>query len=401
MLIRSTRGTTLIITLLVTSVLYLLGIALLLVSFTELTLSDLEVRSMQAFYLAESALAEGLARLRTNPDYRTDLNDTFPIGTNPGLYSVMFYDGTNDGNGHYRMDLSPSLYQIILKTQGIVPGPKTSTHTEIEAEVVLKPFAILSEDALEIEDGGIIQGNIHSNQQVTLAPAATVNGNVTTPGSLNIQGTVTGVNSFLEPSISLPALALNRYYPTYVHQGNTYPAQKLTHVSVILPELPGNPPPFPSLELYQGAPGPGNPAGVYYLDEAITADLIQIDLTGTLVILPAVGNIKMTGAIKITSIAPFPALLSSNNVEIKMMGNLDSFGVTGNLIQGLIYTNKDIDLVGEDLSGEAVHGVLIARQIKVQGTPALQISYAPEILSHPPPGLDLIEVLSWKEKVQE
>ncbi|HWP47325.1 MAG TPA: polymer-forming cytoskeletal protein [Candidatus Limnocylindrales bacterium] len=396
--IQSPRGSVLIITLFMVSILYLLGISLLLLSFTETTLSDLEVRSMQSLYLAESALAEGLAKLRTNPDYRTDLNDTLPIGTNVGLYSVKFYDGTNDGNGYYRPALSPFLYQIILAGKGTVPGFRTSAQTEIEAEVVLKPFVMLSEESLDIRDGSVIQGNIHANQQVTLSPASTVTGNVTTSGSLTNQGTVTGVISFLEPSIRLPVLTTQPYYPTYTYQGTTYSAQKLTSVSVPLPNPPGNPPPYPNIEFYQGTTSSGNPAGVYYVDEPITASLVQIDLTGTLILLPSAGDLNISGAVRITPVGSFPAILSSRHLQIRMMGNLSSFGVTGNLIQGLIYTDGDILLIGEDLSGRAVEGMLIAHGITTQGIPNLQINYTPSILSNPPPDLDLIEVLSWKQK---
>jgi len=393
-----TRGSALILILLVTSILYLLGIALLLISFTEGTLSDLEVRSMQSFYLAESALAEGLAKLRTNPDYRTDLNDTFSLGGNVGLYSVAFYDGTNDGNGHYLSTLSPSLYQIILEGRGVIPGPRASTRTQIEAEVALKPFAILSGGAVEVGAGGVIQGNIHANAQVTVSAGATVTGNVTTSGSLSVQGTVTGATSFLEPSMNLPVLTLKPYYPTYTYQGNSYPAQRLTHTSLALPNPPGNPPPYPSIELYQGAPSSGNPAAIYYLDEATPADPIQVDLVGTLIILPPVGSVRMYGAIKITPVTPFPAIISAHDLEITLTESLSPFGVTGNLIQGLVYTDQDLTLTGEGVSGVAVQGTLIAHRIAVQGVPNLQLAYAPGVWSNPPPDLDLIEVLSWKEE---
>jgi cytoskeletal protein CcmA (bactofilin family) len=397
MLSQNVHGSVLIITLLITSILYLLGVALLLVAFTETTLSDLEVRALQSFYLAESALAEGLAQLRTNPDYRTDLNDTRSIGSNFGMYSVAFYDGTNDGNGHYRAALSPFLYQIIIEGKGIIPGPKTSAQTEIEIEAVLKPFVMLAEDTLDVGDGSLIQGNIHANQRVILSPASTVQGNVTTHGMLNGGGVVSGTTSFLEPSIYLPTLTTMPYYPTYTYQGSTYSAQPLTPVVVPLPNLPGNPPPYPTITRYQGTANPGNPAGIYYLDQPITANLAQIDLTGTLIILPAAGDVNIQGAVRITPVAPFPAVVSSNNLNIQMMGNLNAFGVMGNRIEGLIYADRDITLVGADVSGEIIHGSLIAHTISVQGNPSLETTYAPEVLSNPPPDLDLIEVLSWKE----
>jgi type II secretory pathway component PulK len=85
----NSSGVVLLMVLILSAIMYLIASTLLLITMTEIHISDFEQRSTQAFYAAESSVTLGLSKLRENPDYRhkNDLYDT-SIGGNPGYFIV-------------------------------------------------------------------------------------------------------------------------------------------------------------------------------------------------------------------------------------------------------------------------------------------------------------------------
>jgi len=381
----NSSGTVLLMVLILSAIMYLIAGTLLLVTMTEVHLADFEQRSTQAFYAAESSVTLGLAKLRTDPDYRTDASDTTSIGANTGLLNAQFYDGTNDGNGHFRKSLAPSLYRLVIRGTGSVPGLDAAARRTVEREVVLKPFALFAQATLTLAGGCTIKGNVHGNVAVTIEIGSTVTGDVTSQSSS-------------EPPITLPGSPISLYFPKYWYNGAEYDAQPLTHDTVTLSPAGGVDPPAPAIEVYSGFPTSDNPAGVFYPDSEISGSLVALQVQGT-VIIPSPQNLSLTGAVTITPVANFPALIGATDLTLMLMGNLEIFSASleKSRIQGLIYAKGDLAITGNDAPGEMITGSILGRNIMITGNPIIQVKYDPAVMSNPPPGIDLIELGEWRE----
>jgi hypothetical protein len=396
---RFSSGVVLFMVLILTTIMYLIAGTLLIITMTEVHLADFGQRSIQAFYAAESSIALGLSRLRTNSNYRSNTSDTITIGGNTGMLTAKFYDGTDDSNGYYRSSLSPSLYHLVLQGIGTVPGSKTSAKRTVEREIVVKPFALFARNNLTLAGGSTITGNIHGNNPVTIEAGSTVTGDATSNVIITNNGTVTGTESSLEPKITLPAFPIDRYFPKYWYNGTEYDAKPLAEDTVTLTPVGETPPPEPGIvKLYSGFPTADNPAGVFYPDSAITGTLTALQVNGT-VIIPSPGALSINGAVTIAPVDNFPALISAKNLNVTLIGNLETFSdnIEKSRIQGLIYVQGNISFTGTDTTGEIITGSIFGRNITITGNPVFQVTYDPAIMSNPPPGIDLIEPGEWKE----
>ncbi len=77
---RSSSGSVLLMALITSAILYLVAVTLLLLTMTEVQISDFESRSTQALYAAESSVTLGLSYLRQEHNYRATASDTMMIG---------------------------------------------------------------------------------------------------------------------------------------------------------------------------------------------------------------------------------------------------------------------------------------------------------------------------------
>ena len=120
-------GVVLFMVLILTVIMFLVAGTLLIITMTEIRLSDFEYRSTQAFYAAESAFAIGIARLRQNSAYRGD-------------YAPMYYDiGRNPGEiESTTRELPPALYHFFLCGTGKIPGWQVAATRTVEQEVAIK-----------------------------------------------------------------------------------------------------------------------------------------------------------------------------------------------------------------------------------------------------------------------
>ncbi len=398
----ASSGAVLFMVLILTVIMYLAASTLLIITMTEIHLADFGQRSTQAFYAAESGFVLGLSKLRTNPYYRTDTSETLRAGANTIMLSAEFYDGVNDGKGQYLKVLDPSLYRLIVRGSGTVPGSHASAKRKVERDVLVKPFVLFAKNAITLKGGSAVSGNIHANSIVSIAKQATVKGDVTSSVKVDYEdGAVDGSVSQEEPKIDLPEFPLPLYYPKYRYKGNEYSAKPVEHDTILLDTYGGKDPPVPSIDLYSGFPSTGNPAGVFYLDTVATGTPITIKISGTLLI-PQPGMLDVQGAVSITPVDNFPALISAKNLKIDMIGGLEKFSKTieKSRIQGLIYTNGNISLSGNDTTGEIITGSTFGQNITITGNPDLQITYDSSVYSDPPPGIDLIELGEWREVLE-
>jgi hypothetical protein len=399
----NSSGVVLLMVLILSAIMYLIASTLLLITMTEIHISDFEQRSTQAFYAAESGVTLGLSKLRENPDYRhkNDLYDT-SIGGNPGYFIVQTYDGSDDGYGYYRSSLNPSLYHLVVRGVGVVSGLNASAKRTVERDVVVKPFALFAWDTLYLTNGATIIGNVHANNLLVIDSGSAVTGDVTSNSPVINNGTVTGTVSSLEPEIAFLPSPIAFYFPRYWYNGKEYEAKPLAHDTVTLSPVGGVDPPAPSIEVYSGFPTPDNPAGVFYPDSEITGTLVALQVNGT-VIIPQPQQLFLNGAITITPVDNFPALISAKNLDITLIGNLETF--SGSLeksqIQGLIYVWGNISIIGNNIPGEIIKGSILGLTVRITGNPVFQVTYDPTILSNPPPGIDFIELDEWRELFEQ
>lgn len=410
--LHTNSGVVLFMVLILTVIMFLVAGALLIITMTEIRLSDFEYRSTQAFYAAESAIALGIARLRQNSEYRGDYAPIYyNIGRNPGELEIT------------TRERPPARYHFLLCGTGRIPGWQAAATRTVEREVTMKPFVIFAEQQLTLTGQCNIAGHVHGNTAVTVGPSVTINGNVTSSATpvLN-QGTIGGEHissefDLLEPEIGFPELIMTTYNWTYPCVGTegeveTCEAKPLIHDTLLLdldddPETPAE-----AVELFSSeVTSTKNPARIFYVTTEIPKDtLTAFNVTGTVVIPPTypLDTVFVHGSIYIepsnVSEHPLPALISAKDLDISLRGDLAemSESIAGNHIQGLVYVQGDIT-ISSLTSGEIITGSLFGRNITMSGNPVspMHISYDPRILSAPPPGFDLIEPGAWREPFSE
>ncbi len=402
----SSSGSVLLMALITCTILYLVAATLLLLTMTEVQISDFESRSTQAFYAAESSVTLGLSHLRQEHNYRTTSSDTMMLGGNPALLSVSFEPQIFDN--------TTSLYHLTLRGTGAVSGPQTSTVRHIEQNIVIKPFALLANNTVTIGDNCRIMGNVHGNGPVTLGAKSRVNGNVssseliaTTDVAVEVVDLVSdGRVSEHEPALLVPVLDFSQYYPTYWFHGEQGTAQPLTSDKVTLMAVGPDEPPAPEIIVYSGMPTSENPARIFYPTEPLQGPLTAIDLDGTLVIPSDYkdSSLLMTGPVRITPVENLPAIISARDIKLTLMNGEGLKKYAKSLkkthITGLIYSCCDVLLRGPDLTGQIITGSVVGSTITLTTTTEtimFQVTYDPTLLSSSPPGIDFLEPGEWRE----
>lgn len=407
--IQASAGVVLFMSLILTVILFLAVGTLLLITMTEIRLSDFEYRSTQAFYGAESAIVLGIANLRQQIEAYGPI--AYEVGGNPGYLEIS------------TRSLPPSVYHFILCGAANISGWQASATRTIEREITVKPFVVFAENRVTLAGQCALEGNVHGNATVRVGTSVTIKGNVTASTTpVDNQGKIEGEHissdeDTLEPKISFPELATDSYGWTYPCTGtdgapSVCEAQPLIHDTLTL-DLDENPEtPDEKIEVFSSdISSTKNPAQIFYLDfEIPETSLTAFNVYGTVVIPSdySLNTLSLEGSFMIkplsTSSNHFPALLSAKPLNLTLRGDLaeKSASIAENRITGLIYVVGDLEITSET-SGKIITGSLFGRNVTIRGNQAspLQISYDPAIFTTPPPGFDLIELGAWKEAVFE
>ncbi len=414
----SSSGVVLIMVLILNAIIYLVISTLFLLIMTETHLAGFEQRSTQAFYVAESAITEGIVRLRSNHENHQVLNELMNVGGHQNALTTTFTPQSCGEDG-----TSESWYALSLQGLGVVTGPQAATRRTVERKIVIKPFTLLAQGSVTLEHWCHISspdktnGNIHGNALVTIRDDATVEGDVSSSGDILIASsvTLTGETSDDEPEIAFPHLSVERYTPKYIYNGAEYQVQPLSLTSFM------NEDGTTRLDLYySGTPGSENPAGVYLLQREVTDSingtvlvLTALNVRGT-VIIRAPFNLK--GRVRIEpAVEHFPAFISANGTSITMtfidmttmvtpfsdlnVGDLVHIP-NENAIQGLIYSAGNINVTAYS-DRVNVNGSIFGQNITLNGEAVLNVTYDPGIMTNSPPGLQLVDYGEWREIVEE
>ena len=407
----SSSGAALLVVLILSAIVYLAVSTVLLMTMTEIHLSDFERRSIQAFYLAESSIARGTARLRTAPDNLTPFSDTVPGRLD--AFSVTYTPK------HY--EEHESWYRLMLQGEGIISGSTASAKRRVVREILLKPFVLFADEQIVLWDNCRIHGNIHGNQQVDIGANVEVDGHLSSSLSEAIVSEDAvlseGEEPALEPEMGFPLIPPGLYLPKYLYNNGIYDVQALelaTSIS-LSSEVSGLDPPAGTLNVYRGeADLDKNPAGIFLLNAEINDELDNtlsvIDVQNGSLLLSASAPFRVKGFVRISPVENFPALLrfgtEDTSIEAISFEDIQDFLDVDNLeiaklpkknsIEGLLYSLGDIMLSAE--SGSiALDGSIWARNITLKGNATCAVDFAPKLLTNPPPGLKVVEYGEWRE----
>ena len=410
---RSSSGAALIVVLILSAIIYLAVTTIWLMTMTEISLSDFERRSIRAFYLAETAITMGVARLRTEPGNLTMFSDT--VSEKLDVFSVAYTPKLYDEH--------ESWYNLVLEGEGVISGPTASAKRRVLREIVQKPFVLFGEE-IELRELCRIDGNIHGNQKVDIGANVKVEGHISSSLAEAIISEDAVIpeeeTPALEPEMTFPLIPENIYSPKYFYEGGEYEAQtlSLTTSLSLSPDDEGHDPPVEILNIYRGKADPeNNPAGVFVVNSAGLEDeahntLSVIDVEGS-VILPASVPFLLKGLVRIEPLENFPALLSFGGGEVNL--GLISFeeikdflDVSNpelaklpqkNSIEGLLYSLGTIKLATE--SGSiTIDGSIWADTIVLEGNATCAVDFSPRLFTNPPPGLKVVEQGEWRELIE-
>lgn len=174
------RGAALIASFLILLLLMILGSALLSISVTEHRIADNQYHSLQALYLADAGVQKAIAELLWNAEFRGAIPE-FPLGD--GNVSVTVSDGAE-----------PEKVQII--SVGSVGDYSRTVVVELELqyslllfEEILRAFGDFGTNY--IGQDAQVNGQILSNQDLTIDKKSSIYGNITVNGVLGLGNQVT------------------------------------------------------------------------------------------------------------------------------------------------------------------------------------------------------------------
>jgi hypothetical protein len=219
----SQEGIVLVITLLVMTILLIMGSAFLSISSTETLIAINERNRLQAFHLAEAGLERTIAELNVNGTYPGALREQ---SLGPGTYEAVVTDlGSIPGIVDPRKIIST----------GYVPNSAVSKRAMAQLEVVVRRrspfrFALFGLNLVELRDRVALdsydsakaaydpstagmEGHIHSNGDVTLLANDTVKGNAQAGVSVTFGSLSTIVGSVVQ-GVPREHVAMELDYPT-------------------------------------------------------------------------------------------------------------------------------------------------------------------------------------------
>jgi len=270
---RGQEGIALVITLLVMTLLLIMGSAFMSISSTETLIAINERNRVQAYHLAEAAAERAIAQLTANSGYA----GTIPQNTDVNL-----------GPGSYRVDVCPPRCsppaitapadpnQRIIVAMGCVRNcnpPSATSRVEVRVQPASPfKFAAYGLGVTGLQDGVLMdsydsavgdypsgpasQAHIGSNGNIVLWTGSTVKGNAQAVGTVTLGSgsTITGTTTAPAPSVTFPPV-------------NTAPPT----------------PPAPNFTVADGATATLS-AGTYYFDTINVGTGATLNITGPVVI---------------------------------------------------------------------------------------------------------------------
>ncbi len=385
---RGQEGIALVITLLVMTILLIMGSAFMSISSTETLIAINERNRVQAYHLAEAAAERAIAQLNANPAYGGT-----PVGADPAL-----------GTGTYRVTVTcvppaaptppcppPTPDQRLISAMGCVRNctpPSATSRVEVRVQPASPfKFAAYGLGVTGLQDGVLVdsydsavgdypsgpasQAHIGSNGNIVLWTGSTVKGNAQAVGTVTL-----GAGSTIQGTTTAPAPPV------------TFPTVSTT------PPPPS--PPAPNLNVANGATATLS-AGTYYFNTISVGTGATLNITGPVVIYMT-GNFHAQGGAMINATAastrkPTDLLIFSS------MGGQDAVKgfPGGGQFRGAIYA-QGLGAEVEWSAGWTVYGSLIGDEIDLED--GVQFHYDLALArSLTPGGAFRPTVGSWQERL--
>jgi len=351
---RGQEGIALVITLLVMTILLIMGSAFMSISSTETLIAINERNRVQAYHLAEAGAERAIAELTANSGYQ---------GTTPQGADV------NLGPGSYRVDVCPPRCsppaitapadpsQRIIVAMGCVRNCTAPVRATSRVEVRVQPgspfkYAFYGLGVTLLEDGVLVnsydsslgnydpstagaEANIGSNGNIALLTGNTVRGNAQAGGTVTL-----GAGSVITGTTTAPAPPV------------TFPPVDTTPPS----------PPALDLSVANGATATLN-AGTYHFNAITLGTGATLNITGPVVIYMT-GTFHAQGGAMINATAPSTRKPTDLLIFSSGVGEDAVKGFPGGgQFRGAIFAP---DAEVEFSAGWTVHGSLVGDQIDIE-----------------------------------
>ncbi len=380
------EGIALVITLLVMTLLLIMGVAFLSISSTETLISINERKRLQAFHLAEAGAEWAIAKLNLDGGYQGTEGEEAPLGLGafmvevcpPSLNCVSVPPANPD--------------QRLITATGCVYDCGTPSSARAQVEVVVEEeaspfqFAMLGMDSVDLDDRVVVdsydstlgdydpdtpgaEGHIHSNGDITLRRDNTVNGNAQAGGTVSCGGG-NQIGDPLQPCDPVdPADSITEGAPAVnfdvVDTSHTTPNDNSTGI-------------FPA-EAYDPSThdltvGPDETvtldAGTYYFNEIAVKSNATLDVTGPVTIYMT-GKFNAQGGAEINaSKIPTTTIPTTTNLLIfSSVSGVDAIKAIkmekgGGKFYGAIYARDgEVEFNG---GGWEIYGAIVADKVRIK-----------------------------------
>ena len=208
------RGAILMSTLVLITVLAVLGATAITTTTTETKISGHFLTATQAFFVAEAGIQHTVGILNNPGGASNGFNDelttsggvmlnTFAL--NGGAYTVTVTDNNDDADLNTDSDNT-----IVLTSLGTQSGARQTTQVVVtRAPIQLK--GLITQDNLQIPGDAVVSGscgNVHSNSNMVISGNPTIDQNCSASGTVTVSGspTVNGTMTDGAPEVPIPLI---------------------------------------------------------------------------------------------------------------------------------------------------------------------------------------------------
>ncbi len=191
------KGVTLLVTILLMSVVFFLGLYFLSFSLTEKRISQGQAKGVKTYHLAEAGIEEMIWRLKHNSSYKNNFEGDSDWSQSFSRTSPF------GGNGSYSVSINNTgLAQGNIEAVGSITGPagntsqrvvRTTVYKAIASSTEVDDYALFSDNDIDIvlSKVDIPTSSVHANHDVDVSGFGT---------ELNIENDLEAVNRFEESS---------------------------------------------------------------------------------------------------------------------------------------------------------------------------------------------------------
>lgn len=397
---KSEKGLALVVVLLVTTVLFLLGSALLSLAVTEKKIASNQIDEVKALNIAEAGVEMVLNELKKDPKWEPTWSGKFLF---EGVYTTLpikIGDGELTGLKISRIQevpTDPLLVKII--STGIVKRGNVNIEKKLEVKVeIVNPFKLDFGQGVSVSSGRlerlVVTGNPTINGNLSFPADVELSGNMTLLGALYSKGNIT-----INTSVNLGSA----YSPTEIWAAGNIINDSANSYAVHHPFSKVDIPSFPQYDqnwFYNAATEPvidatSEPYALTLnpynsIDKKIIFVNGDLHIKGTY---KGKGTIVVNGNVTITdSLMRQLPNSTRDSLFIISYGNIQNAEPLNDQMQieAVFLCYQDMTVTDKTL----LNGAIVTENLYLNGTPS--ITFNENLVSNPPTGSPL-QVVSWRE----